>query len=297
MGEKKAGNDQQNHTWITVLSFLIAIVLFALCALYIFSKPDATPIKKPPVAYTSTTTSVKIDSTIKATGKKVVIDTTIIIKPVEATAPPSADETMIKKLGALFNYFLLLFGVFIILAILPRLKNLNFGKDGVTAEFYEIAKAINEAQSQAAQAPQVPQGGKTATDEMKKNFMEEKVKLVNETGALDPQKGRWGGLSTNNDRELTATITRITGSDWADITLTVKSTDPKKYPLKGVVVFHLHPTFVNATPVIIVLNGVAELKTKAWGAFTVGAVADGGASKLELDLKGLPGTFEPFNSH
>ena len=47
---------------------------------------------------------------------------------------------------------------------------------------------------------------------------------------------------------------------------------------------------------MIVLNGVAELKTKAWGAFTVGAVADGGLTTLELDLKRYSGSFEPFNS-
>ena len=109
---------------------------------------------------------------------------------------------MNKRLSTVFNYFLLLFGVFIILAILPRLKVFNFNKDGVSAEFFEIAKAMNEAQSQVAQAPQVPQGGKTETEEMKNSFREETTKLITETGALDPQKGRWGGRSENNYRKL-----------------------------------------------------------------------------------------------
>ena len=286
-------DNPQKHFWITVLSFLIALILFALCAWYVFGASSKPPEKNDPV-YTSKTTSIKIDSTTIGTGKKIVIDTTIITKPIERTEV-SFDETMNKRLSTVFNYFLLLFGVFIILAILPRLKVFNFNKDGVSAEFYEIAKAMNEAQSQVAQAPQVPQGGKTETEEMKNSFREETTKLITETGALDPQKGRWGGRSENNYRKLSAIITRITGSDWAEIILRVESTDPKNHPLKGVVVFHLHPTFVNPSPVIIVLDGVEEFKTKAWGAFTVGAVADGGLTTLELDLKEHPGSFEPFN--
>jgi hypothetical protein len=34
--------------------------------------------------------------------------------------------------------------------------------------------------------------------------------------------------------------------------------------------------------------GVAELSIDAWGAFTVGAVADGGLTRLELDLAEHP---------
>lgn len=296
MSESTSGNDLSKHIWITIVSLLIAIILFVFCVWYVFLKPAELPVKQTPTAYTSTTTSIKIDSSIKATGKKVVIDTTIITKPAEINVSPSADENMNKKLTTVFNYFLLLFGVFIILAILPRLKNFNFGKDGVTAEFYEIAKAMNEAQNQAAQTPQVPQGGKTATEEMKKSFIEETVKLVNDTGALDPQKGRWGGKAETKYRMLTATIKQITDNEWADIILRVESTDQNNHPLKGVVVFHLHPTFTNTSPVIIVIGGIAELKIKAWGAFTVGAEADGGTTQLELDLEKHPQASESFKS-
>ncbi len=286
-------NVPNKYSWITVLSFLMAILLFALCAWYIFLKNPAEK-KATPQPTITTTTSIKIDSIIKATGKKVVIDTTVMQKPVEVSQP-DPEESMNKKLSTVFNYFLLLFGVFIILAILPRIKNFNFGKDGVTAEFYEVAKAINEAQSLAAQTPVVPQGGRTETEAAIKNFMEEKERLVESTGALDPQKGKWGGFTENNNRKITAAISRITGSEWAEIILRVESTDTRKHPLKGIVVFHLHPTFLNANPVIIVLNGIAELKIKAWGAFTVGAEADNGSTRLELDLKGYPGSYDPFN--
>lgn len=290
------GNNRLNN-WVTVLSFIIAVTLFILIVMYVFTKPAAPAAAKSVPPLITSTTSIKIDSSIKATGKKIIIDTTIVTKPAESfTTAPTSDDSINKKLTAVYNYFLLLFGVFIILAILPRLKSFNFGKDGVSADFQEIAKALNEAQSQMAQTPQVPQGGRTATEEMKNLFIEEKTRMVNETSALDPQKGRWGGKAENNNRKLSAVINRMTGSDWAEIILRVESTDPKKDPLKGIVTFHLHPTFINSSPVIIVLNGIAEIKTKAWGAFTVGAVADGGATMLELDLQHYPGSFEPFNS-
>lgn len=284
-----------SQKWFSAFSFIIATVLFIIITWYVFAKTTTDTIENP-TALTSTTTSIRIDSSSKATGRKVIIDTTIVTRPAEVPAAPAAEEGVNKKLTTAFNYFLLLFGVFIILSILPRIKNLNFGKDGVSAEFYEIAKAINEAQSQTAQTPQLPQGGKTQTSEMKLMFLEEKTKLVNDTGALDPQKDKWGGKPEHNYRKLSAIISRITGSEWAEIILKVESTDSKTHPLRGIVTFHLHPTFINPSPVIIVLNGVAELKIKAWGAFTVGAVADGGVTMLELDLQGQPGSFEPFNS-
>ncbi len=290
------GNNRP-YNWVTVLSFTIAVTLFILIVIHVFAKPAPPPAAKSAPALITTTTSIKIDSSIKTTGKKIIIDTTIVTKPAESVAAaPTSDDSINKKLTAVYNYFLLLFGVFIILAILPRLKSFNFSKDGVSADFQEIAKALNEAQSQMAQTPQVPQGGRTATEEMKHLFIEEKTRMVNETSALDPQKGRWGGKAENNNRKLSAIISRMTGSDWAEIILRVESTDPKKDPLKGIVTFHLHPTFINSSPVIIVLNGIAEIKTKAWGAFTVGAVADNGKTTLELDLQGLPGSYEPFNS-
>lgn len=292
-----ATGNNRPYNGVTVLSFIIAVTLFILIVIHVFTKPAPPPAAKSAPALITTTTSIKIDSSIKTTGKKVIIDTTIVTKPAESVAAaPTSDDSINKKLTAVYNYFLLLFGVFIILAILPRLKSFNFSKDGVSADFQEIAKALNEAQSQMAQTPQMPQGGRTATEEMKHLFIEEKIRMVNETSALDPQKGRWGGKAENNNRKLSAVISRMTGSDWAEIILRVESTDPKKDPLKGIVTFHLHPTFINSSPVIIVLNGIAEIKTKAWGAFTVGAVADNGKTTLELDLQGLPGSYEPFNS-
>jgi hypothetical protein len=105
----------------------------------------------------------------------------------------------------------------------------------------------------------------------------------------DPWKGRFGGKSVNNDRELKAEVKPIPGNpDLFTIRLTVSSRHPDTNPLKGVVQFFLHPTFRNDKPIVTVgPYGVAELNLKAWGAFTVGAVADDGQTKLELDLSTL----------
>jgi hypothetical protein len=100
----------------------------------------------------------------------------------------------------------------------------------------------------------------------------------------DPQKGKWGGSPRANGRVLTGRVTAVpTGDEWFKVELTVQSEDPAK-PLTGEVVFHLHPTCKPCERSVPVAAGVARLEMLAWGAFTVGAEADGGATKLELDL-------------
>ena len=105
----------------------------------------------------------------------------------------------------------------------------------------------------------------------------------------DPWKGVFGGKSINNDRELSAEVEPIgSSSSLYSIRIIVRSLHPETHPLKGAVQFFLHPTFRNDKPVVTVgPNGVAELNLKAWGAFTVGSLADDGDTRLELDLSEL----------
>jgi len=108
----------------------------------------------------------------------------------------------------------------------------------------------------------------------------------------DPQRGRWGGDARRNGRALTASV-RPVSDDYFELTLEVRSTDRGR-PLAGEVEFHLHPSFTRAVQVAAVEDGVAALKLLCWGAFTVGAVADGGETTLELDLatnRQFPETF------
>jgi TIR domain/CobQ/CobB/MinD/ParA nucleotide binding domain len=108
----------------------------------------------------------------------------------------------------------------------------------------------------------------------------------------DPQKGQWGGEKTRNGRVLGAAA-KVLGEGWYEVKLTVKAL-PSNPPLEGTVRFHLHPSFPQAEIVTAVTNGEASISVPTWGAFTVGAVADGGETTLELDLaeeKNLPKAF------
>lgn len=110
----------------------------------------------------------------------------------------------------------------------------------------------------------------------------------------DPQKGRWGGQPISNNRRLAATIEPVSfNSDLCRVSLKVVSTNRNK-PLAGNVVFHLHHTFPNPDVLVEVKEGEAGLDVVAWGAFTVGAEADAGLTRLELNLGHVPGGSESF---
>jgi pYEATS domain-containing protein involved in immunity len=112
----------------------------------------------------------------------------------------------------------------------------------------------------------------------------------------DPNKGLFGGSPVANDRALRAVIEPSElGTGLYRIVLTVSSTTPTK-PLSGKVTFHLHPTFGQPVVEREVVNGVASLVLVAYGAFTVGAVSDGGQTRLELDLAQNPDATEDFRS-
>jgi|GEM_PF-6309349 len=112
----------------------------------------------------------------------------------------------------------------------------------------------------------------------------------------DPNKGKFGGLAEVDGRKLTATIKPAAGpsSSACKVRLSVKSTDGSR-PLKGSVTFFLHPTFKERKQYDVpVVNGVAQDEIISWGRFTVGAVADDGKTKLELDLAEVEGGTPKF---
>jgi hypothetical protein len=139
--------------------------------------------------------------------------------------------------------------------------------------------------------------GKGDTEEVKKKLLEA-ADGIQPGNPTDPWKGRFGGESINNDRQLRAEVKPIPRrSGLYAIRLAVSSLHPDSNPLSGAVQFFLHPTFNDPQPVVPVgPNGIAELNLKAWGAFTVGAVADDGRTKLELDLSELETAPPEFRS-
>lgn len=113
----------------------------------------------------------------------------------------------------------------------------------------------------------------------------------------DPNRGKFGGSSVSNGRVLEAVITPAVNAQSAacDVVISVKSTDPKEKPLKGRVEFFLHPTFGRWKRYQVnVKQGAAQDRITSWGVFTVGAIADDGKTKLELNLREVPGGTRKF---
>jgi hypothetical protein len=154
--------------------------------------------------------------------------------------------------------------------------------DSLKAGVEEVNLKLKDAQANALGI------GKGDSEQVKKTLLEG-ANGIEPNDSEDPWKGRFGGKSVRNDRELVAQVTPIARRTGVySIRLIVRSLRPDINPLKGAVQFFLHPTFNDPTPVVTAgPSGVAELNIKAWGAFTIGAVADNGDTKLELDLSEL----------
>lgn len=143
---------------------------------------------------------------------------------------------------------------------------IEFDSQFTDSEIESVADAVVGVSNQFAQASEAP------------------------ADADDPQKGRWGGSPMRNRRVLSAHVTN--DGDWFQVTLTVTGL-PGSSEL-GDVSFHLHPTFDSDVETVPAVDGKAELTLHAWGAFTVGAVTDGGSTTLELDLSTLPDAPQAF---
>jgi hypothetical protein len=189
--------------------------------------------------------------------------------------------------GALL-YFSLAIGVVLLAVLLPRIQNISIGTSGVNLNLKDIPEKLDDIikQNNAIQATSAGIGGykkisiEAAPELIKRNFSN----IAPAEYIDDPQKGKWGGKAIDNGRQLSAEVIPISDSNFFKVTILVKSIKPGP-PLKGLVKFHLHNTFLNPDPVIAVENNEAVLVlNKVYGAFTVGAEADDGNTTLELDL-------------
>lgn len=103
----------------------------------------------------------------------------------------------------------------------------------------------------------------------------------------DPQKGRFGGKSENNERKLSARVKESSVPNFYNVELVVETTNPAN-PLNTDVIFYIHDSF---SPSVFTykpsefINGKAvENEILSYGAFTVGVITDNGKTLLELDL-------------
>ncbi len=248
----------------------------------------------------SSITTKKIDSIDSVSNKKIneIITSESTIK-FGYVANVTAQNKELYKDGLNFAiiFFILSIAVLVLAFFLPRITNFSISPTGGLAFNLEQAvQSLQQSQNTVMESINQSGGGIPATKEMKPEA-ERNLKLKNIEPSLvndDPQKNQWGGKPESNGRKLSATVVK---HDWLPglykLTLIIKSTFVTN-PLTGIVKFHLHPTFKNANPEIYVINGVAKLELIAWGAFTIGAEADNGKTKLELDLAKLPSVDSEF---
>ena len=172
------------------------------------------------------------------------------------------------------SYFNLALGVILVNLLLPRLQSITLpGGISLTLQAIQQNVASIIKQQNTIQAASVGEGGLglARIQDVGDNTVDE-----------DTEKGKWGKKEKNNGREIDSIIESTNNVN--QIIITVESTDDKK-PLQGIVKFHLPKSFNNPNPVIAVQDGKAVLTLKkAHGLFTIGAEADDGQTKLELDL-------------
>jgi hypothetical protein len=98
----------------------------------------------------------------------------------------------------------------------------------------------------------------------------------------DPNRGRFGGVPIVRGRQLRI-APKKERKGYLNFLLIVEPL-ANANPLEGEVIFHLHPSFSDDVVRVPVRKGQAVLEQWAYGAFTVGAIADGGETRLELNL-------------
>lgn len=234
-----------------------------------------------------------------ADSMKLVASKTPNIQPCFSCIKEGYAQALLFFTLALGNLFLMLF--------LPRIQTISFGGVNITLKDIKEDMEKLKEQNNLIQEKSIKIGGirKRKLDKNLEKYTEnirvlvERGEKINEDDVAgitdDPQKDMWGKLPERNNRKLDAVVTRTSLPDIFDLVLTVSSTDDKK-PLKGFVTFHLHNTFSNPNPLMAVENGKAVLRLKAYGAFTVGAEADDGKTRLELDLATLPNAPAEFKA-
>ncbi|MDQ6788653.1 MAG: hypothetical protein M3033_17760 [Acidobacteriota bacterium] len=191
--------------------------------------------------------------------------------------------------------------VLLALAVVPWLSvfigSLKISKDGIEIQYLKQQVEQLKTEVKTEVKPLAEQANQTANTAKEAAFNRIGKIPAREVGAAkmidgednnDLQKGRWGGSPTSNGRQLSARVEQIPGEDFfRRVVMRVKSTNPEDNPLTGSVTFHLHPTFTPKDVSVPVTGGAAEISRVAYGAFTVGAEADDGKTKMEFDLTKL----------
>lgn len=258
-------NGNGNQKWTSII-LIVAIIGFVLLGFEILRSSNT--MYEQSVQQANLWNGKLLDSSFKKQFP--------IVPPSYATIRDGYNQAM--------SFFMLAFGGLLLLLLLPRMQNISIGPGGVSMTLKDLQQTVNTliAQTNSIQAASTGEGGKTKIADVPKEYLSEKVDHPD-----DPQKGKWGGKSENNMRKLSAKVSESIIPGLFVVRIMVESTSAK-FPLEGLVKFHLHNTFLNPDPVIVARENKAVLKlSKVWGAFTVGVETDDGTTKLELDLAEL----------
>jgi len=206
--------------------------------------------------------------------------------------------------------------------LVDQISKFSFGKDGISIELKDRLSAVESkaAGNQTAMATLARQTGgligsaaqqttilnrvtaleaEALTEELSAVTPKLNVPRPGEIGASaadDPLAGKFGGQAVRGGRQLSASISRYGPvTDWASIEVQIEAL-PGAQPLTDPVILHLHPSF---RPYDIQIvnpdsSGIAKLNLVSYGAFTIGAEVDRGATQLEFDLTKASGAFHPW---
>lgn len=106
---------------------------------------------------------------------------------------------------------------------------------------------------------------------------------------VDPNKGRFGGQTTCNGFNLSATFEPTKSKDWVTINLMVEAERSAKIGVGDLAWFVLHPTFSPSALRVSFRGNRARLRIQAYGGFTVGVWLPKSNTELECDLAAIAG--------
>ncbi|MBX7156447.1 MAG: hypothetical protein K1X91_15940 [Bacteriodetes bacterium] len=160
---------------------------------------------------------------------------------------------------------------------------------------------VNESDNEEQGEIQVQNVDAALVDVPKDNQKEKDNKLrslaesytpVSKTFDSDPWFHKFGQASNVNGVTLSATVQSETSSLYkVVITLTG---DENNLPNGSLAIIFIHPTFYRYKRYFRVKNNMVQLTLYSVGSFTVGALVNGGDTKLELNLAELPGVPKKF---
>lgn len=106
---------------------------------------------------------------------------------------------------------------------------------------------------------------------------------------VDPNKGRFGGKTSCNGFNLSATFEPTTSKDWVTINLAVEAERQAKIGVGDYAWFVLHPTFSPSALRVSFRANRARLRIQAYGGFTVGVWLPKSNTELECNLATIAG--------